>query len=195
MKPALAEIVCIVDRSGSMQSIATDAVGGFNAFLEGQQAHPGSARLTLALFDHEYLVVHNAVDLKEVPPLSTKTYVPRGSTALYDAVGRTVDEIGRRLAATPEPERPEKVIVAILTDGMENSSHEYTQQRVFDMIEHQRSKYGWEFVFLAANQDAFAAAAALAISAADAAGYSASPSGTRAAWADINERVSKKRSI
>ena len=136
MKERLTEIISIVDRSGSMQSILDDAIGGFNTFLAAQQRQPGQAKLSLILFDNEYQVVHQAVDIQQVEPLNQDTYVPRGSTALLDAVGKTIDAVGERLAATPESERPSQVIVSILTDGYENASQTYSKPKVAEMIKH-----------------------------------------------------------
>jgi uncharacterized protein YegL len=153
----LTEIVCVVDRSGSMSVIRDDAIGGFNSFLKDQKALDKPCRLTYVQFDDKYEVIHNAVPLAEVPLLTAATYVPRGWTALYDAVGRTIDMVGARLAALPEAERPAKIIFLILTDGQENSSKEYETARINEMITHQREAYQWEFVFLAANQDAMMA--------------------------------------
>ena len=147
MKEGLTEIVSIVDRSGSMQSILDDAIGGFNTFLAAQQRQPGEAKLSLILFDHEYQIVHQAVDIQQVEPLNQDTYVPRGSTALLDAVGKTIDAVGERLAATPESERPSQVIVSILTDGYENASQTYSKPKVAEMIKHQTEKYSWAFEF------------------------------------------------
>ena len=126
MKEGLTEIISIVDRSGSMQSILDDAIGGFNTFLAAQQRQPGEAKLSLILFDHEYQVVQQAVDIQQVEPLNQDTYVPRGSTALLDAVGKTIDAVGERLAATAESERPSQVIISILTDGYENARQTYS---------------------------------------------------------------------
>jgi uncharacterized protein YegL len=174
------EIACVIDRSGSMSAIRNDAIGGFNTFLAEQKAVPGEAKLTLVLFDHEYFVLHDAVDIQNVPALKTEDFVPRGTTALFDAVGRTIDSIGARLdkAAT----KPDKVIVVILTDGVENASHDYERSRIAEMIKHQQEKYSWEFVFLAANQDAFKAADALNIKSSNTAGFTASSVGTRSAY-------------
>ncbi len=193
MRADLTEIAFVLDRSGSMNPIAADAIGGFNTFLAAQQALPGQARLTLVLFDHEYLVPHNNVDIHAVPPLDATTYVPRGMTALLDAVGRTIDDAGARLAATPEAERPAKVIVAILTDGQENASRDYTFVKVAAMIKHQQEKYSWEFVFLAANQDAIAAAGALSIREQDAIAFAATPQGVRQAHMAVSDRVTLAR--
>lgn len=119
--------------------------------------------------------------------------MPRGMTALLDAIGRTIDDVGRRLAATEEARRPVKVIVAMLTDGMENASKDYTNARISEMIGHQKEKYGWEFIFLAANQDAIATARSMSISAEDAISYDASPAGVRQAHADMGAAFLRRR--
>lgn len=193
MRADLTEIACVLDRSGSMNAIAGDAIGGFNTFLAAQQALPGTARLTLVLFDHEYQLAHNNVPIQDVPPLDEHTYVPRGMTALLDAVGRTIDDMGARLAATPEAERPAKVIVAILTDGMENASRDYTYDKVSSMIRHQQQKYSWEFIFLAANQDAISSAAKLSIHADNAIAFQATGVGIRHANMRLSDEVSRRR--
>ena len=188
------EIAFVIVRSGSMSPIAADAIGGFNTFLAHQQALPGEARLTLVLFDHEYLAPHDNVSIRAVAPLDATTYVPRGMTALLDAVGRTIDAVGARLATTPEDQRPGKVIVAILTDGQENASRDYTFAKVSGMIKHQQEKYNWEFLFLAANQDAIAAAGALSIHPQDAIAFHATGQGVRQAHAVMSDRVALSRS-
>jgi hypothetical protein len=194
MRPDLTEIAVVLDRSGSMNPIAGDAIGGFNTFLASQQALPGEARLTLVLFDHEYLVTHDNVDIHAVLPLDATSYVPRGMTALLDAVGRTLDDMGARLANTPEDQRPAKVIVAILTDGQENASRDYSFAKVSSMIKHQQEKYSWEFIFLAANQDAIAAAGALSIQPKDAIAFQATGVGIREAHARLSKEVAMRRS-
>jgi len=163
MKDNLTELVFILDRSGSMESMSKEAIGGFNAFLEEQKKVEGDANLTLVLFDNEYLLIHNGKNVKECECLDDKTYVPRGTTALLDAIGRTIDDVGRRLAATPEAERPGKVLVAIMTDGQENASKDYKKAKINEMISHQTGKYAWQFLFLAANQDAMAEGMSLGI--------------------------------
>ncbi len=130
MKKNLTEIAFILDRSGSMSSVAQAAIAGFNSFLHDQQAAPGQARLTVVLFDDEYLVPIQSLPVDEVIPLDHTTYVPRNSTALLSAIGRTIDELGARLANLPETARPGKVIVAILTDGLENASQRETWRSV-----------------------------------------------------------------
>ena len=154
MRENLTEMVFVLDRSGSMSGLAADTIGGFNELIEKQKKIEGCAYVTTVLFDHEYEVLLDHVALEEVAPLTDKEYFARGSTALLDAVGRTIDAVGARLAATAEEERPEHVVFVITTDGMENSSREYTAQRVRGMIEHQQQKYSWQFVFLGANMDA-----------------------------------------
>ena len=181
----LTEIVCIIDRSGSMADVEEDARGGFNKFLEDQKALPGDAHMTLVKFDHEYTLEHNGVHISEVEPLTTETYVPRGTTALLDAIGRTIDDVGKRLKETPEHNRPEKVIVVILTDGLENASRDYSRVKVFEMIGVQKNTYKWEFIFLAADQDAIAAGRGLNISAQHSVSYKGTSDGTRRAYGAV----------
>lgn len=177
MNKNLTEIAFILDRSGSMQPLVEAAIAGFNHFLEAQQRAPGRARLTLVLFDDEYLVPAQSLPVAEVVSLDPTTYIPRASTALLDAIGRTIDELGARLTQTPARDRPGQVIIAILTDGEENASRHYTWRTVSDRIRHQTDKYGWQFLFLGANQDAIATAAQLQIGASNAASYVADAAG------------------
>lgn len=193
MNANLTEIACILDRSGSMESIREDAIGGFNAFLDTQRKQPGDARLTLVLFDNEYLVPEAGTPLAQVKPLDSTSYVPRGSTALYDAIGRTINELGARLASTPEGDRPAKVIMAILTDGAENASTEFTGQMISDMISRQSAAYAWEFVFLAANQDAVTAAKAIGIQKQDAFHFMADKAGMAMAMCHLADEVVRRR--
>lgn len=179
MRENLTEMVFVLDRSGSMSGLAADTIGGFNELIEKQKKIEGDAYVTTVLFDHEYEVLHDHVALGEVAPLTDKEYFARGSTALLDAVGRTIDSVGARLAAAPEEERPEHVVFVITTDGMENASREYTAKRVRGMIEHQQQKYSWQFVFLGANMDAVSEARNLGISAKYAADFTPSHSGVR----------------
>ena len=192
MNDNLTEIICIIDRSGSMNSVRQDAIGGFNAFVEQQAQEPGEARITVVLFNGEYQLLCDSVPLDDIR-LSNQNFVPRGSTALLDAVGRTIDNVGKRLAATIEPERPGQVIVAILTDGAENSSRRYSRSQVASMIEHQTTKYSWEFVFLAANQDAITAARSISIAAADAVSFDSTAEGTQNAFQMQSAMVARKR--
>ena len=178
------EIACVIDRSGSMSSIRSDAIGGFNTFLAEQKSVPGEATLTLVLFDHEYIEQFKSIPIKDVSDLTNESYVPRGNTALYDAIGRTVDSVGARLDRMKD--KPEKVIVLILTDGEENASQEYTASRVAEMIKHQQDKYGWEFVFIAANQDAFLSGSKLNIKACNTVNFAANSFGTSQAYANMS---------
>src|SRR5688500_6052362 len=164
-------IVCVIDRSGSMDAVVEDAIGGYNAFLKAQKALPTPAKWSLVLFDREYDLVEKGIPIASAEPLDKHRYVPRGTTALLDAIGRTIDDTGKALAALPEAERPNKVLVAILTDGLENASKDYTRERIAQMIEQQRNVYNWEFLFLAAGQDAISAAASMAIPAPNAVNF------------------------
>jgi len=155
MNENLTELVVVIDRSGSMEPVANDAIGGFNTFLKAQKEAPGEAKITVVQFNTQLEFYAANVDVKNVQPLDTKTYSPEGGTALYDAVGLAIDETGKRLAAMQENDRPSKVIFAILTDGEENSSKKYVGSEVKKMIERQRDVYKWDFVFLAAGEGAF----------------------------------------
>lgn len=154
------EILIILDRSGSMASIKTDMEGGFATFLEEQRKLPGECKVTLVQFDHAQETVYESRDIMDVPPLEL---APRGGTALLDAVASTIDATGARLRRMPEAQRPGKILCLIITDGAENASKEFTAAQVKTRIEHQRTKYAWEFVYLGANQDAFAEAQAMGI--------------------------------
>jgi uncharacterized protein YegL len=192
-KQGLVEIVNIIDRSGSMASIRDDAIGGFNSFLDDQKKVPGEAKVTLVLFDHEYLLVHDGVDINDVPNLDEESYVPRGWTALYDAIGRAINTVGERLANTPEDERPEKVIVSILTDGEENHSREFSVDQIEDMITHQQDNYKWEFIYLATNQDAFAVGNSIGIASANTMSFDATGVGISNAYRSLSKTYSDSR--
>jgi hypothetical protein len=149
--PNLTAIALVLDRSGSMHQIRSDAEGAVNAFVKEQQAQPGEATFTLAQFDDQYELVHLNVPIGDVPPV---TLMPRGATALADAAGKTIAQLGAHLAQTEEHKRPGKVLVAIVTDGLENASREWTEESVFHAITEHRNVYGWEFVWLAASEAA-----------------------------------------
>jgi hypothetical protein len=152
------EIAVVLDRSGSMSAVRSDTIGGFNTFLSDQKANNvGDVRLSLTQFDDQYDVVYSGKSIQDVPPLTEATFVPRGMTALFDAVGKTINVLGERLAKMAEQDRPSLVIMVILTDGEENSSKEFSLQQVKDMIKLQTETYSWQFVFLGADQDAFQA--------------------------------------
>ena len=154
MKKGLTEIVFILDRSGSMSGLEKDTIGGFNSTIEKQKQEAGEAFVSTVLFNSSMEVLHDRVPLAEIAPLTEKEYFPRGSTALLDAMGNAIHHIGNVHKYAREEDRPEKTIFIITTDGYENSSHKYTSDRVKQMVERQKQKYGWEFIFLGANIDA-----------------------------------------
>lgn len=184
------EIICITDRSGSMSGIKADVIGGFNSFLADQKTVPGEARMTFAQFDGEYELVYEAKPLSEAPELTSATFTPRGSTALMDAIGQTMNVQGARIA---KENWADKVIVCIITDGGENTSREFTQPQIKTMIEHAQ-KNEWSFIFLAANQDAFAVGAGYGISGATTANFAASAAGTAQAYASTSSMTRSIRS-
>lgn len=169
MRPDLTDITLVVDRSGSMDMVRSDAEGGVNSFIAQQAEEPGEALITLVQFDSEYEFVCKGVPAAEVPMYRLE---PRGMTALLDAVGRAIQETGERLAKMNEADRPGLVIFVIVTDGIENSSHEFTNAQIKEMIEHQQERYDWQFTFLGANQDAFGEAAEMGMKPAGVAGFS-----------------------
>lgn len=193
VKKDLTEIVCIIDKSGSMWPLKDDVIGGFNNFLEEQKKVKGKAKITTTVFDTTYEILYNGKSLNEVEPLNEDTYAPSGMTALLDAVGRTVDEVGKRLKDTEEDKRPEKVIVVIMTDGEENSSKEYERKQIKEKIEHQQDKYKWEFVFLGANIDAFAEANSFGISAINTQQFAATGDGIKDTYCCMSNAVRSYR--
>lgn len=154
MNTNLTEVIFILDASGSMYSLTDETVGGFNSLIEKQKAGENNCNITTVLFNDCTRKIHDCVDVKDVNPLTKEDYCTYGTTALLDAVGSTIDEVGVRLAATPEEERPCKVTVVITTDGFENASRNYTQSKIKEMIELQQNTYNWTFMFLGANIDA-----------------------------------------
>jgi hypothetical protein len=151
----LTDLTAVIDRSGSMSAIRSDMEGGFDKLIADQRKVPGICKVSLVRFDTEYEVVYTDQDVNDVPPLMIE---PRGMTALLDAIGRTIVSTGERLAAMPEDQRPGLVTFIIVTDGLENSSREYSLSRINAMITEQQEKWNWLFVFLGANQDAIATA-------------------------------------
>lgn len=193
MKKDYCDITVVLDRSGSMQSIKSDTIGGFNAFLKEQQQVQGEATISLFQFDTEYETVYEGRPVASAPELTNDTFQPRGMTALLDAIGRTINSVGRRLANLQENDRPEKVVFVIITDGEENSSREFKIHQISDLIEHQKNVYKWEFVFLGANQDAIATASQMGISAQHALTYVADSQGAPAAFAAYSRNVARYR--
>ncbi len=169
MNNNLTDLTLVVDRSGSMEAIRADAEGGVNTFLTDQAQHTGEAIVTLVQFDTHYEFVHRGVPVKQVPRYEL---VPRGGTALLDAVGRAINETGERLSKMAEADRPGLVVFVVMTDGEENSSQEFSKATIKKMIEHQQTAYNWQFTFLGANQDAFAEAGSMGMTAGGAANFS-----------------------
>lgn len=193
MNDSLTDITVVLDRSGSMAAVRDDTIGGFNSFLEEQKAVPGSARVSLVQFDDRYEVLYENRSVQDAPMLSAKTFVPRGSTALRDAIGRTINATGARLTALPEAERPGKVLLIVMTDGEENASREFSGGQILDMITHQREKYQWEVVFIGANQDAVATGASYGIPQSNALNFAATPAGTRRMNAALSQATASFR--
>jgi hypothetical protein len=187
------DITIILDRSGSMESVKSDTIGGFNSFLSEQQNVEGEAALSLVQFDDQYEVVYEDKDIHAADRLTEATFQPRGMTALLDAVGRTINAVGRRLAALPEAERPDKVLLVIMTDGFENASREFSAEKVSEMINHQRDVYRWEFMFIGANQDAILSAGAIGIPAQAALTYAANSEGTEIAFSMVASKIKNYR--
>lgn len=157
------ELVFILDRSGSMEGLERDTIGGFNSMLEKQKKVEGTCIVSTVLFDHEFEVLHNRVDLHKVKAMTSNDYYVRGSTALLDAIGRSIRKIANIHRHMTKDERPEKVLFVITTDGMENASHEFNYQDIKKMIEIESEEYGWEFLFLGSNIDAIAEAKKMGI--------------------------------
>lgn len=190
MKKGFTELVFILDRSGSMAGLERDTIGGFNSMLEKQQKSPGEAVITSVLFDDEYEILHDRINIKGVKPITKKEYYVRGSTAFLDAMGNTINKIINVQRNTSEAEKAGKVMFVITTDGLENSSTEYNYNKVKAMIKRQKERYGWEFIFLGANIDAVEEAAKFGISEDRAVNYHNDSEGTRLNYEVVSETVS-----
>jgi uncharacterized protein YegL len=193
MKENLMELVFILDRSGSMGGLESDTIGGFNAMLEKQKHEPGEARVTTVLFDDRYELLHDRIDLRAVSPITDREYFVRGWTALLDAVGGTIQKIAATQKQTAEDFRAGKVMFVITTDGMENASREYSYEKVKSMVEHEKEKYEWEFIFLGANIDAIETAGQFGIDPDHASNYHADHLGNTLSWDSIGTAVSSYR--
>ena len=194
MKKNLTEIVFILDRSGSMQGLEKDTIGGFNAMIQKQKAEPGEALVSTVLFDNESVVIHDRVDIQQIRPMTEEDYYVRGCTALLDAVGSAIRHIGNVHKYAREEDRPEKTLFVITTDGMENASRKYGYSKVRDMIRRQKEKYGWEFLFLGANIDAAKEAARFGIEEDRAANYHADSQGTGVIYETVSDAICQVRS-
>lgn len=194
MKNKKTELVFILDRSGSMAGLESDTIGGYNALLSQQRKEEGTAIITTVLFDDRFELLHDRLDIQAVSAMTEKDYFVRGSTALLDAIGITMDKIGNVQKHTNPQMRADKVLFVITTDGMENSSAQYSYDRIRMMIERQKEQYGWEFIFLGANIDALATAQRFGIDASRAANYHSDSMGTHLNYSTLNKTVSKFRS-
>ena len=193
MTKGLTELVFILDRSGSMSGLEADTIGGFNSLIEKQKKEEGEAYISTILFDDIAEVLYDRVPLKKIEPMNDRQYYVRGCTALLDAVGGAIHHIGNIHKYAREEDRPEKTLFIITTDGMENASRRYTYEKVRQMIEHEKEKYGWEFLFLGANMDAVAAAGRFGIRANRAVTYECDGAGTQLNYNVISETVSRVR--
>jgi len=189
----LTELVFILDRSGSMSGLEADTIGGFNAMIEKQKKEAGEAYVSTILFDNESQVIHDRLTLNSVPRLTEEEYFVRGCTALLDAIGGAIHHIGNVHKYVRKEDVPQRTLFVITTDGMENASREYSYHKVRKMIERQKEKYGWEFLFLGANIDAAREAKRFGISADHAANYHCDEQGTALNYEVISEAVSRVR--
>jgi len=193
MKKGLTELVFILDRSGSMAGLESDTIGGFNAMIEKQKKAEGEAFVSTVLFDNTSVVIHDRVDVQKISPMTEEQYTVRGCTALLDAVGKAIHHIGNVHKYAREEDRPEHTMFIITTDGMENASHYFTAEQIKQKIERQKSKYGWEFIFLGANIDAAETARHIGIERNRAVSYRSDSIGTKLNYEVISEAVCSMR--
>ncbi len=189
MENNITELVFILDRSGSMAGLEGDTVGGFNAMLEKQKQEPGECLVSTVLFDNESTVLHDRIPLRDVPAMTEKDYRVGGCTALLDALGGAIHHIGNIHKYARKEDVPARTVFVVTTDGMENASRRYTAEKVKQMIAHEKEKYGWEFLFLAANIDAVQTAARYGIGADRAVNYHADRQGTDVVFSTVSAAV------
>ena len=189
MRKGLTELVFIIDRSGSMAGLESDTIGGFNAMIEKQKKTEGTAYVSTVLFSTDHKVVHDRVGLHKITPMTDKDYQVGGCTALLDAIGRAIHHIGNVHKYAREEDRPEKTLFVITTDGMENASRQYDAAKIKQMIERQKAKYGWEFLFLGANIDAVETAKHFGIGQDRAVSYKSDSAGTQLNYDVISDAV------
>jgi hypothetical protein len=193
MKKDLVEMVFILDRSGSMKGLEADTIGGFNSLVEKQKQQPGDAVISLVLFDDQFEVIHHRRVLKALEPLTSKEYYVRGSTALVDAIGRSIRKIRQIHLALGQDNIPEKTMFVITTDGQENASREFNNLQIKRMVEEFQEKYGWEFLFLGANIDSFSIAADLGILRSRTANFQANKEGINRHYEAVDETIRRFR--
>ena len=189
MKNNITELVFILDRSGSMSGLEKDTIGGFNSMIEKQRKYDGKCYVSTVLFDDVSEVIHDRVDLNDVPKMTDNDYTVRGCTALIDAIGSAIHHIGNVHKYARREDVPEHTVFVITTDGQENASHIYTSDKVKKMIERQKNKYGWEFLFIGANIDAVETASRYGIDRDRAVNYNADEKGTKILYKSVSEAV------
>lgn len=187
------ECVFILDRSGSMAGLESDTIAGFNGLLNKQRDEEGEVLITTVLFDHEYELLHDRINVKSIQNISDKEYYVRGSTALLDAIGLTIDKIGNVQKMTRIEDRADKVLFVITTDGMENSSRKYNYAKIRHMIENQKRKYQWEFIFMGANMDAIGMASKFGVDSNRAVNFHSDKKGTQLNYESMSKVVSNLR--
>ena len=189
MKKNLTEMVFILDKSGSMSGLEADTIGGFNGMIEKQKKEEGEALVSTVLFSDESHVIHDRVDLQKIEPMTDRQYYVGGCTALIDAIGGAIHHIGNVHKYAREEDRPEHTIFVITTDGMENASRHYTSDKVKSMVQRQKEKYGWEFLFLGANIDAVETAARFGINEDRAVNFCNDAQGQALNYSEVSEAV------
>lgn len=193
MKKGLTEVVFILDRSGSMSGLESDTIGGFNSMIEKQKKEEGEALVSTILFDNYSEVLHDRVEVSKIEPLTDRDYTVRGCTALLDAIGGAIHHIGNVHKYARDEDVPEHTIFIITTDGMENASHQYSREKIKAMIERQRTKYGWEFLFLGANIDAIETARSYGIDQDRAVEYNCDSVGTGLNFEAMSDAITTMR--
>jgi len=192
------ELICVIDRSGSMANVVDDTIGGFNSLIQEQKKTDEElgteTNVTTVLFDHEYELLHDGVDIQKIETITTDEYFPRGSTALLDAIGRSVNTVGHRLSKLNEKQRPGKVAVFVITDGGENASDEFSGSQIKDIIKTQEDEYSWIFNFMGANQDAFLTAGNLGFDSRSIANYSSTKGIAGAVFSASSSRLTSMKS-
>ena len=194
MKNNITELVFILDKSGSMAGLETDTIGGFNSMIQKQKAEEGTCYVSTVLFSNESTVLHDRADIRDVKAMTLDDYFAGGCTALVDAIGGAIHHIGNIHKYARKEDIPNRTLFVITTDGMENASHRYTSDKVKKMIENQKNKYGWEFLFIGANIDAVETARNFGISEDKAVNYHADSAGTKVVYNAVNEAVCAMRS-